>query len=57
MDFLKPKYIILSVKNATGGKGFDIVLEMLANVNLNEDLKVAAKRGRIVVTDIFTLII
>jgi len=29
--------------------GVDIVLEMLANVNLNKDLQILAKRGRVVV--------
>ncbi len=33
----------------TGGRGVDVVLEMLANVNLDRDLDVLALRGRIVV--------
>lgn len=33
----------------TGGKGVDLVLEMLANVNLAKDLEVIARYGRIVV--------
>lgn len=33
----------------TGGLGADVVLEMLANVNLNRDLEIVAKRGRVVV--------
>ena len=33
----------------TGGQGVDIVLEMLANVNLQKDLGIIAMRGRIVV--------
>lgn len=33
----------------TGGRGVDVVLEMLANVNLNKDLQVVAKKGRVVV--------
>jgi NADPH2:quinone reductase len=33
----------------TGGRGPDIILEMLANVNLQKDLGVIATRGRIVV--------
>lgn len=32
----------------TGGRGVDVVLEMLANVNLDKDLDVLALRGRIV---------
>ena len=34
---------------ATGGRGVDIILEMLANVNLGADLKLLAPRGRVVV--------
>ena len=34
---------------ATGGRGFDVILEMLANVNLGHDLKLLAPRGRVVV--------
>jgi NADPH2:quinone reductase len=33
----------------TGGGGVDVVLEMLANVNLQKDLGIVAMRGRIVV--------
>jgi NADPH:quinone reductase len=33
---------------ATGGRGLDIVLEMLTNVNLNTDLGLLAVRGRVV---------
>jgi NADPH:quinone reductase len=33
----------------TGGEGFDIIIEFLANVNLGTDLKLLAKRGRVVV--------
>jgi NADPH:quinone reductase len=33
----------------TGGKGVDIILEMLANVNLGKDLTLLAKFGRVVV--------
>jgi NADPH2:quinone reductase len=35
--------------NLTGGRGVDIILEMLANVNLGKDLKVLARCGRVVV--------
>jgi NADPH2:quinone reductase len=35
--------------NATGGRGVDVILEMLANVNLGADLKLLAPRGRVVV--------
>lgn len=34
---------------ATSGKGFDVILEMLANVNLGKDLTVLAPRGRVAV--------
>ena len=34
---------------ATGGRGFDVILEMLANVNLPLDLKDLAMGGRVVV--------
>jgi NADPH2:quinone reductase len=37
------------VREATGGKGPDIIVEMLANVNLDQDLGLVAKRGRIVI--------
>ena len=37
------------VHAATGGRGPDIILEMLANVNLAKDLTMIAPRGRIVV--------
>ncbi len=34
---------------ATGGRGYDVILEMLANVNLGRDLGILAPRGRVVV--------
>jgi NADPH2:quinone reductase len=34
---------------ASGGRGFDVILEMLANVNLAGDLKILAMGGRVVV--------
>jgi NADPH2:quinone reductase len=37
------------VKTLTGGKGPDIILEMLANVNLAKDLGVVAQNGRVVI--------
>ena len=37
------------VLKLTGGRGVDIILEMLANVNLAKDFNVLAMRGRIVV--------
>lgn len=38
-----------AIMEATAGKGCDIVLEMLANVNLENDFEALAKYGRIVV--------
>jgi len=37
------------VKELTGGRGVDVILEMLANVNLGADLQMLAPRGRVVV--------
>jgi NADPH:quinone reductase len=37
------------VLKATGGRGVDIILEMLANVNLGTDLKLLAQHGRVIV--------
>lgn len=44
----KPGYLD-EIMKATGGRGVDIILEMLANVNLGHDLKLIATGGRIVV--------
>jgi NADPH:quinone reductase len=44
----KPGYLDEIVK-ATGGRGVDIVLEMLANVNLANDMKLLATNGRVIV--------
>lgn len=37
------------ITSATGGRGPDVILEMLANVNLDHDLTVVAPGGRVVV--------
>ena len=37
------------VKRLTGGKGPELILEMLANINLAADMDLAAKYGRIIV--------
>ena len=37
------------VRPLTGGRGVDVVLEMLANVNLDKDLEVLAHHGRVIV--------
>jgi NADPH2:quinone reductase len=43
-----PKYLE-QVNAATSNRGPDVILEMLANVNLAKDLSMIARRGRIVV--------
>jgi NADPH2:quinone reductase len=43
-----PKYLE-GISQATEGRGPDVILEMLANVNLAKDLGMIARRGRIVV--------
>ena len=47
-DHSKPDYREAILK-ATGGKGVDIILEMLANVNLGHDCKLLAQFGRVIV--------
>jgi NADPH2:quinone reductase len=37
------------ILKVTGGRGMDVILEMLANVNLATDLKLLALRGRVIV--------
>jgi NADPH2:quinone reductase len=37
------------IRNATAGRGPDLILEMLANVNLENDLTLLAPRGRVVI--------
>ncbi len=44
----KPGYLD-EIMKATGGRGVDIVLEMLANVNLANDMKLLATNGRVIV--------
>ena len=48
LDHTAPGYLD-ELTRLTGGRGVDIVLEMLANVNLQKDLGIIAMRGRIVV--------
>lgn len=38
-----------TIASLTGGRGLDVILEMLANVNLGADLRGLAPRGRVVV--------
>ncbi|HXN99028.1 MAG TPA: NADPH:quinone reductase, partial [Candidatus Acidoferrales bacterium] len=47
-DHSKPGYLN-EIMEATSGRGVNIVLEMLANVNLANDIKLLATNGRIVV--------
>jgi len=37
------------IMKTTGGRGVDIILEMLANVNLSADLKMLATNGRVII--------
>jgi NADPH2:quinone reductase len=48
LDHRAPGYLE-RLTELTGGRGADVILEMLANVNLNKDLEVLAKGGRVVV--------
>jgi NADPH:quinone reductase len=47
-DHHAPDYLA-EVLAATGGRGADVVIEMLANVNLDKDLGLLARNGRVVV--------
>jgi NADPH2:quinone reductase len=47
-DHRAPDYLA-QILDATSGQGVDVILEMLANVNLGKDLTILAARGRIVV--------
>lgn len=48
LDHHAPDYLT-RVRELTGGKGVDVILEMLANVNLVKDFDALARYGRIVV--------
>ena len=48
LDHRAPDYL-KQLGELTGGRGADVILEMLANVNLNKDLEVVARGGRVVV--------
>ncbi len=48
LDHRAPDYLP-QVTALTGGRGVDVILEMLANVNLGKDLPILAKGGRVVV--------
>jgi len=47
-DHSKPGYAD-EIMKATGGRGVDVILEMLANVNLSTDLKLLAMNGRVII--------
>ena len=47
-DHTKPNYAE-EIMKVTGGRGIDVVLEMLANVNLATDLRLLAQHGRVIV--------
>ena len=38
---------VLLFQDATGGRGADVIVEMLANVSLRKDLQLVAVKGRI----------
>jgi NADPH2:quinone reductase len=48
LDHRAPDYLD-QLRKLTGDRGVDIILEMLANVNLAKDLTVLAKNGRVIV--------
>ena len=48
LDHRAPDYLEQAVA-LTGGRGMDVILEMLANVNLDKDLNILARGGRVVV--------
>ncbi len=48
LDHSQPGYLD-ELKQLTGGRGVDVILEMLANVNLGKDLTILAPKGRVVV--------
>lgn len=47
-DHTKPGYAE-EIMKAAGGRGVDVILEMLANVNLATDLKLLALNGRVII--------
>jgi NADPH2:quinone reductase len=48
LDHRAPEYL-KELMALTGGRGVEVILEMLANVNLGKDLPLLAKHGRVVV--------
>ena len=47
-DHSKPGYTD-EIMKATGGRGVDVIIEMLANVNLSTDMKLLAMNGRVII--------
>ena len=47
-DHRAPDHFI-QIMNATGGRGVDVIVELLANVNLGKDLTILAKSGRVAI--------
>jgi len=48
LDHKAPNYLDELMK-LTGGRGVDLIIEMLSNVNLGKDLTILARHGRVVV--------
>lgn len=48
VDHKDPAYLD-AIMQATGGKGVDVILEMAAHVNLDKDLTLLARYGRVVI--------
>jgi NADPH2:quinone reductase len=48
LDHTDPEYVSDAL-GATCGRGFDVILEMAAHINLNHDLDLLARGGRVVV--------
>ncbi len=48
VDHRAPDYL-KQIMDLTGGRGVDVILEMLANVNLGKDLTILARDGRVCV--------
>jgi len=48
VDHRDPQHLVAAVA-ATGGRGFDVIIELLADVNLGHDFTALAMRGRVVV--------
>ena len=49
LDHHQADYLGKAVADFTGGRGLDVIIEMLANENLGKDLPALAKGGRVVI--------